>query len=149
MIREGKTIPPEAMSKLPQLVNAIASDEQVVAMFLIGSAVHCKLKPLSDLDFAVLLSQNLNRRERFEKHLDLIGDFNKLFKTDDIDLVILNDASSRFACHVFKTGRLLHCRDKRTLIDFVEYQRKIFLDFRFFRDRFDEAFERGIGYRNG
>jgi uncharacterized protein len=52
--------------------------------------------PLSDLDFAVLVSSRMSQRERFEKHLDLIGAFNSVFRTDEIDLVLLNDAPLKF-----------------------------------------------------
>lgn len=101
---------------------------------------------MSDLDFAVLISRRLNKRQRFEKYLELIGVFNSVFRTDEIDLVVLNDAPLRFCHRILKTGNLLHLGNKRELVDFSEKVVKLYLDFRFFRDGFDRVFLEGVGY---
>lgn len=149
MIREGKPIAPGALARLPGLIGLISKDRQVLALLLTGSSAKGRVTPLSDLDFAVLLPRSLNRQARIKKHLDLIGEFNRFLGTDEIDLVLLNDAPSRMICNILNNGRLLHCRNKQELVDFLEYHRQMFLDFRFFRDQLDADFERGVGYRHG
>jgi predicted nucleotidyltransferase len=118
----------------------------VVALISFGSLAKGALKPLSDLDFAVLVSNNLDPTERFEKHLNLIGLFNQVFKTDEIDLVLLNDIPIGFSLNIIFSGRLLYCSNRTELIDFMEKTVKFYLDFKFFRDEFDRAFLEGIGY---
>ena len=83
---------------------------------------------------------------RFDKHLDLIGKFNEVLKTDEVDLVMMNDAPMRFSHNIIKSGKLIHCANKTELIDFIEKTIKLYLDFRFFRDTFDDTFLKGIGY---
>ena len=71
---------------------------------------------------------------------------NSVFRTDEIDLVVLNDAPLRFCHRILKTAKLLHLGNKSELIDFREKTVKLYLDFRFFRDAFDRAFLEGVGY---
>jgi len=146
MIRNGGKLPPDVHRKTPLLVEKIARDSDIAALFAFGSFADDKLKPLSDLDFAVLLRLDMSPSARFDKHLELIGLFNETYKTDEIDPVVLNDAPLRFAHTIIKTGRLLHIADKAALIDFYDRISKLYLDFRYFRDQFDEAFLEGIGY---
>ena len=146
MIRDGIKLPDNVLEKLPEAIQTVKMRPEVIALYSFGSAVNNELKPLSDLDFAILLSGQLNRQQRFKKHLELIGIFNTVFRTDEIDLTILNDAAFRFSFVVLKTGRLLYCRNKAELIDFRDQVIKNHLDFKYFRDSFDHTFLKGIGY---
>lgn len=146
MIREGIILPDDVLETLPEVIQTVKMRPEVIALYSIGSVATNELKPLSDLDFAVLLPGRLSRKQRFEMHLELIGIFNDTFQTDEIDLTILNDASFRFCFVVLKTGKLLYCKNKAELIDFRENVIKNYMDFRYFRDSFDHAFLNGIGY---
>jgi len=146
MIREGKKLPPDALKKIPALVERVSENPHVLALFIFGSGVKGPLKPLSDLDFGLVLSFGLSKKERFEKHLDLIGLFNQIFHSEDIDLVVMNDAPARFSHRIFKDGRLLFCRDKWALANFYEIVLNRYLDFKFYRDHFNEVFLKGVGY---
>lgn len=146
MIREGRRLPKDVLKKIPDIVARVPENDAVAALFIFGSAAKKQLNPLSDLDFGVLLSPNLNKRERFEKRLELIGIFNETFRTDEIDLVVMNDAPLRFSYNIIKGGELLFCKDRAILVDFVERVVKLYLDFKFFRDDFDKIFLTGVGY---
>lgn len=145
MIREGKKLPADVLEHLPTLIQKVAEDPDVAALYAFGSLAQGALKPLSDLDFGVLLREGLDKPERFRKSLALLGLFNETLKTDEIDLVILDDAPLRFAHHILKTGKRLHCRDPQRVIDFVERTTKRYLDFKPARDEFDRGFLEGIG----
>ena len=67
MIREGKKLPKDILEKIPAAVSKVKEDKDVIALYAFGSLAESKLKPLSDLDFAVLLSNSLDKTERFEK----------------------------------------------------------------------------------
>ena len=146
MIREGKKLPPDVLGQVPVLADRISGISYVLALFVFGSAARQSLKPLSDLDFGVVLSFDLSKKERFEKHLELIGLFNEIFHTDEIDLVVMNDAPARFSHRIFKEGKLLFCRDRVALANFYEMVLKGYLDFKFYRDSFDKEFIKGVGY---
>jgi len=146
MIRDGKKLPADVLTRIQGVIAKIADDKDVVALYAFGSMAEGNLKPLSDLDFGILLSDSLGKKDRFEKSLDLIGVFNQTLKTDEVDLVILNDDPLRFEYHIIKTGKLLYCRDENRLIDFVEKTTKRYLDFKPTRDQFDREFLKGVGY---
>jgi predicted nucleotidyltransferase len=148
LIREGRKIPVEATEKIPEMLDAVSEDRDVIALYVFSGLARGQLKPLSDLDVAVIVSSMLTNTERFEKHLQLLSSLNQLFGTDEIDLVLLNDAPLRFAHSILRDGKLLFCRDFKVLVDFAENFRRSYLDFRYYRDRFDEEFLKGIGYAN-
>ena len=146
MIREGHKLPKNVIDRIPELIEQIEKDTAVVALYSFGSLATGNLKPLSDLDFGILISSKLGKQKRFDKHLDLIGKFNKVLRTDEVDLVMMNDAPMRFSHNIIKSGKLLYCSSKTELTDFIEKTIKLYLDFRFFRDAFDDTFLKGIGY---
>lgn len=146
MIRDGIKLQDDVLERLPGLIQALKQHSEVVALYSFGGAAKNELKPLSDLDYAILLSGQLSKRQRFEKHLELIGIFNNVFRTDEIDLIILNDASLRFCYVILKTGKLLYFRNKDDLIDLRDQVLKYYLDFKYFRDSFDQVFLEGVGY---
>jgi len=134
------------LTGLPAIIEIISRDKDISAFYSFGSLINNRLSPLSDLDFGILLSDELNREERFDKHLDLIAGFNSVFKTDEIDLIIMNDAPPRFNYNIIKTGELLFVRDKARVAEFQEYAIKEYLDFKYYKDEFDSFFLKGIGY---
>ncbi|MDB4442201.1 nucleotidyltransferase domain-containing protein [bacterium] len=146
MIREGHKLPEDVIDRIPVLEEQIEKDTYVVALYAFGSLATGDLKPLSDLDFGILVSSKLGKQKRFDKHLDLIGKFNEVLRTDEVDLVMMNDAPMRFSYNIIKSGKLLYCSNKAELSDFIEKTIKLYLDFRFFRDAFDDTFLKGIGY---
>ena len=147
MIREGFKLPKGAHKKIPDLVRSISRDKDIIALYAFGSLAHDALKPLSDLDFGMLLPERMDKSERFQKHLDLIGLFTDFFKTDEIDLISMRDTAPRIAYNIMKTGKLLFCNDKSELTNFHEKTVKSYIDFKNLRDRFDAEFLMGVGYR--
>lgn len=147
MIREGKKIPSDVKKNIPVIVKKLSFDKEVTALYVFGSLAKNNLKPLSDLDFGILLSGKLTKSKRFSKHLQLIGIFCDTFHTDEIDLVVMNDAPLRFCYNIIQSGKLLLVLNKVELINFQENVVKKFLDFKYYQNQFDDAFLKGIGYR--
>lgn len=146
MIKEGLKLPADTLDSLSDVVDRMRQDGDIRCVFLFGSAATGSLKPLSDIDLAVLLTNTLNKEERVQKQLDLFDICNTVFKTDEIDLIILNDAPPRFVHHILKTGKLLFAIDKNEFVEFRERVTREYLDFKYFRDSFEQAFMKGIGY---
>jgi predicted nucleotidyltransferase len=146
MIREGKKLPKDVRNKIPEIIKAVKADGAVFALYAFGSLAGDALKPLSDLDFGILLDDRLDKGQRFDKHIELIGVFSDIFRTDEIDLVIMNDISNRMAFQIIKTGKMLVCKNIGALTDYSERLIKNYLDFKFMRDAFDKVFLDRIGY---
>lgn len=145
MIREGHKLPLNITNRIPLLIKRISKDKEIVALFSFGSITSGDLKPLSDLDFGIIVSNILDRKKLFDKHLNLIGLFNKVLQTDEVDLILMNDAPMRFSHNILKTGKLLFCSDTGALTEFIEKTVKVYLDFKYFRDEFDKEFLKGVG----
>jgi predicted nucleotidyltransferase len=146
MIRENGKLPDDILRRIPKLVDSLASDKDVVAVYSFGSLAQNALKPLSDLDFGILLSYRMVKKDCFDKQLKLVGLFTESLKTEEIDLVFMNHAPLNIAFQIVKTGTLLLCNDRRALIDFREKLVMSYLDFKFVRDQFDSEFLKGVGY---
>jgi len=74
-----------------QLAAALDRDGVVAAM-LFGSQATGKAGPLSDIDVAVWADSTLGRSERFDLRLALMAEAVRVLNTDEVDLVVLNDA---------------------------------------------------------
>ncbi len=80
MIRDGKKLPVDVTTRIEPAVARIAADKSVIALYAFGSLAEGNLKPLSDLDFGVLLSGSLDKQGRFHKSIDLLGILNETLK---------------------------------------------------------------------
>jgi predicted nucleotidyltransferase len=146
MIREGVKLPEGVQQKIPDLARNLSPDKDVISLYAFGSLTHDTLKPLSDLDFGILLTDRIDKKQRFQKLLDLIGYFTGFLKTEEIDLIDIRDVSPRIAFNILKSGKLLICNDPSELIDFQENTVRKHLDFKCLRDSFDDVFLKGIGF---
>jgi predicted nucleotidyltransferase len=95
MIKEGRKLPPLVTDRIPVIIEEISKDSEVVALFSFGSLAKDALKPLKDLDFAVLVSERIDPETRFKKHLQLIGLFNQVLRTDELDFKFFKDEFDR------------------------------------------------------
>lgn len=76
--------------------------------YFFGSRAENSAGPLSDYDFAFYLDE-INKEKRFEIRLTLIRHLTKLFQTDDVDVVILNDAQApELKYNIIKSGILFY-----------------------------------------
>jgi len=92
----------------------LAAVPQVMAAWGFGSAQHGIVQPGSDLDIGILWSE----LPTLEKLADLRSDLQAALQFDDIDLVLLNQASPvvRFEA---VCGRLIFCRCTTQRVAFV------------------------------
>ncbi|MFQ6058746.1 MAG: nucleotidyltransferase domain-containing protein [Anaerolineae bacterium] len=92
----------------------------VVLAYLFGSQAEGRAGPLSDLDFAVLLGDDLPSERHTDIQIDLIGDLMRLFHRHDVDVVILNRATPLLAHQVVKHGKVIYEDEvTRPAVDFA------------------------------
>lgn len=76
--------------------------------YFFGSRAENSAGPLSDYDFAFYLEES-SKEKRFEIRLTLLKHLTKLFQTDDIDVVILNDTQApELKYNIIKNGILFY-----------------------------------------
>jgi predicted nucleotidyltransferase len=128
-------LPERVLNKIPELVSKLAELDQIMAFYFFGSGSRDQLKPLSDLDFAVLLTNAA--ADSFDFQMDLIGIISETLGTDEFDLVILNKAPIDFAFNIIDQGKLMHLSSQETLVDFIENTSRLYLDYHPKRQEFD------------
>lgn len=79
----------------------------IIAVYLFGSRASGRAGALSDYDIGVLLNKNTPVEKFLDAKLNLMQIFSDYFKTNNIDIVILNDAPSLLAMNIIEEGRVL------------------------------------------
>jgi len=93
----------------------------VVSAYLFGSHAAGRAHRESDIDIGVLLDREIyaSERERFDARLSLIGELGSFLKSNDVDLVILNDAPPELGARIVTEGIRVFCSDEETNHAFV------------------------------
>lgn len=87
-------------------IRELLTDSGVVLAYLFGSAARGSEREDSDLDVAVLLSSSVRRARYGEIQLGLTTELVGLTHTNDVDVVLLNDAPPLLAFNIVARGRL-------------------------------------------
>lgn len=101
-------------NQLETKLNSIVSAYNIKLLYIFGSYAQNKNNKNSDLDVAVLLEDGYNPIVK----LNIIGDLIDIFKRDDIDLVILNDATPLLRHQIIKYGKILYEDSKEIKVKF-------------------------------
>ncbi len=114
--------------------------DNIISAYLFGSMKSGNNSPLSDIDIAVLFNQGLPGKEFRSYENKLYVNLLQYFKTDEIDLIILNDIPLSFQYEVVKDKRILYYSDFVKMIDFENRVILEYLDFKPYRDEYNKAF---------
>jgi predicted nucleotidyltransferase len=115
----------------------------LVTAYLFGSSHEGKVTPLSDIDLALLLAKNLEDATQIETKI--LIDAIKIFGTEEIDLLNLNEAPLRFQYNVIKNKRVIFCADSEERINFETSVIMNYLDFTHVRFMFNQEFLKSLG----
>jgi len=126
------------ISRNRDLLKILEGQKYIKLTYLFGSVANGKEGKLSDVDIAVLLDDSLSKKERFDLQLKLIGDLSAILKTNNLDLIIMNDAPLSLRYEIIKANFQLFIRNKAEKVDFElkiltayldsrEHQRVIFV----------------------
>lgn len=141
--------PPEVAALAESLRAALdRTGAAVQCAWLFGSTARGEAGPLSDVDVAVLLDENVAR----ENHLDIAAALAEELERSAprIDLTVLNEAPPALRHRVILDGLLLLERDPRQRIDFEVRSIREALDFQHIAAIYDRALlERAAGGRLG
>jgi predicted nucleotidyltransferase len=113
-----------------RLERYFASLDGVVLAYLFGSHARGQAWAHSDVDVAVLLENRPDDDHCFDMRLEVIGGLMDLLHTDDVDVLILNQAHPALRYAVLRDGILLFCRDRQAMIEFRVRALNEYLDFK-------------------
>ncbi len=121
------------------LTNYLRRQPDVRLAYLFGSQAQGRAHALSDVDVALLLAEHLSPLEQSRVRLRLTGELMALLQREDVDLVVLNQASLLLRHRVLRDGRLLFANDDRERVRFAAETYRRYLDCRYMYDVLDEA----------
>lgn len=101
-------MPQSNLEQLEQkLRDFFTKNEYVNLAYLFGSTVRGEANCLSDIDIAVLFDDTLLQNEAFDLQLELMNGLTGLLKTDNVDLVVLNDSPLLLTYNIIRNGIIL------------------------------------------
>jgi uncharacterized protein len=133
---------PEDLERRLATLGAVLDSETVVRFaYVFGGAARGELRPLSDVDVAVYLDDGVDPAQA---RLDLIRVVTGHLGTDEVDLVVLNQAPTALLGRIVQSRRVIADKDPFLRHRFESLALRTFLDFRIFERRFlDARFARG------
>ena len=120
----------------------------LVAFYLHGSYATGNINSLSDIDFAALFDVSPPHKKYFELDFLIRDLIETTLNAEDYDPVNMNLYPDRFSHNIFRTGKILLCKNQKQLADFIERNNKRFLDFNYCRTEYDKEFLTQIGVHN-
>ena len=124
---KNKKITHKIDTLFPLLKESLRQEKDIIFAYIFGSYSIGKVSPLSDIDIAVYLGK-VKLKEIFERKQELNNLVASILKTDEIDLIILNEAPLPLIHQVLKTGCLLFSKDEKERIAFAVRAQKFYLD---------------------
>ena len=114
----------------------------VQCLYLFGSRAQGADGPLSDYDFAVLMSTAGNSRgdTLHDRIYDLLAPLcERTLKNDVIDIVFVRDVSLEMRFHIIRYGKILLDTDPLARANFESETQLLYCDYRPILDEFDNA----------
>ena len=141
----------EFIERLRSVGGPIFAAHGVAVAYLYGSRARGRYTRLSDVDVAVVTTEEPLPRERLRLELALELDLRDALG-EEFDVRVINDAPILVRGRVLQTGKRIYVGDERRRIAFEENTRRLYLDFLPFLQRqrqMRRAAERAARARDG
>jgi hypothetical protein len=141
------------LAHLREAAPPILARHPVDAAYVYGSVARGTVTPLSDVDIALLLSEELPPYERFMLELTIQGEIEMVGGLPTVDVRAINEAPLMARGRILQQGILLYEGDHKRRVAFEVATRKCYFDFapfaRSLRAAFLERVHReGLLYEN-
>lgn len=105
---------------------------EIEVAYVFGSTAQERTNTLSDVDLAIILgSQRVNEKSyRYGYKAEILADLIKLLKTNNVDLVILDEVSPLLRQRVLYFGKLIYSKNEQKRIQFQTDTVNKYNDFR-------------------
>jgi predicted nucleotidyltransferase len=125
MIKYSK-LPENIEDMLPKTETYLRSRPDILFAYLFGGLARGKPLPLSDVDIAVYLRETV---DSFEKKLEILGKLTDLLETDEIDLVMLNEAPLTLRMKVLENKSIIVDNDPFLRHEYESLTMREYFDF--------------------
>lgn len=125
-------------------LNQLFAQNPVNTAYLAGSLSNrTSFGHLTDIDVAILLMEQIKADQFLDYQLYFFSELAKRLDSDNIDVVILNQASLLLKLQVIRYGQILFSRDEKSRISFETRAVMDYLDFK----KFDEVQNQALSRR--
>src|ERR1700687_312329 len=126
-------------------LNQLFTQNPVNAAYLAGSlSSRTSFGHLTDIDVAILLMEQIKSDQFLDYQLYFFSELAKRLESDNIDVVILNQASLLLKLQVIKYGQILCRRDETQRVMFETKAVMDYLDFKKFDEIQNQALSRRL-----
>ena len=119
-------LPENILELLSGAAQYLEDNPKTIFAYLFGSLAKGTPSPLSDVDFAVYLADNLYSKD---DKLNILGNVMNILQTDEIDLIILNTAGLPLVINVLKNKRIIVDKDPFARHIFESLSMRKYFDF--------------------
>ncbi len=132
------------------LIDYFKTRPEIIVSYIFGSYSRNNINPLSDIDIAVLLDENLIQNDSLEYRSRLIADVMSVLKTNLIDVVILNQAGPLLTNRIIRDGIIIKNNDDSKRVRFEVRALQKYIDTKPLRNIQKKYFKQKImEYKNG
>src|SRR5260370_39034437 len=126
-------------------LNQLFTQSPVNAAYLAGSlSTRTTFGHLTDIDVAILLMEQIKSDQFLDYQLYFFSELAKRLESDNIDVVILNQASLLLKLQGIKYGQILFSRDDKLRVPFETKAVMDYLDFKKFDEIQNQALSRRL-----
>src|SRR5579885_3198423 len=126
-------------------LNQLFAQNPVNAAYLAGSlSTRTSFGHISDVDIAILLMEQIKSDQFLDYQIYFFSELAKRLESENIDVVILNQASLLLKLQVIKYGQILFSRDEKQRIQFETRAVMDYLDFKKLDDLQNRALNRRL-----
>jgi predicted nucleotidyltransferase len=122
--------------EVKEQLEQIFKRQKVVFAYLFGSQATGTAGSLSDIDIAVYFDDEVAANERFDFRMKVLGELTDLYKTDQVDLVVLNDAPPLLAHRILKEGLLIFSGNDKMRLEYEIKAVLKYLDWKPYLDKY-------------
>ena len=139
-IMKKSTLPSEKEQIISSLREFFNSEQDVELAYLFGSVAEGKATATSDIDIGVYLSESLTKTQRFQRRVELISRLTTFLKSNNVDLLVINDSSPVLRFEIIRPNVLIFCRDADLKTDVEQYIMSRYLDRKYHEDLMNRIF---------
>jgi hypothetical protein len=138
MIKFGRPVATDVEARLPRLVEALARDPRIEAIWLFGSRARREADALSDVDVAVLARRDLDTTTLWEAQIEWTGIAVGALGTDEVAIQAVNRLPVALRHGILRDARLLWASSTSDAADYAARTLKEYLDIKPYLDRYDQ-----------
>jgi predicted nucleotidyltransferase len=137
VIKFGRPVAPDVETRFPRMVEALARDGRIDAIWLFGSRARQEADALSDVDVAVLARRDLDAEALWTAQIEWTNLAVDALGTSEVAVQTINRLPAALRHGILRDARLLWASSEETAVDFTARTLKEYLDLKPYLDRYD------------